>query len=336
MNNQRGETMISALIAALIVGLVAVLLISVYEQATVVWTRSKIIRETENIMRQVQTIFENRDMCDNSLRNTDNTRISWNGRSVERVGRIEAQPGTAIATVGMQVTPNLRIREMFVRPRDVDGNNLISGNEGMNPGILVRHQGFDHYVFAGEVGIQFEIVTPDATLGTAGGSLATMSGGMVRTIPILLAVANAGPNVGRIVACDLNDESSPNLACTDEQLNASGTNCPVPQPWQSSCTRYTYVNEINALGNPICGCTLICHTLAWSEPQMGQCSPGPTLPAGAPPCQQAVIDSMTPPNPVVKCTRAERGNFCYFKRLYTASAGAGCPNTYEMLRSQCK
>lgn len=307
--NERGESIISVLVSAAIVGILVMTIISLYQMYSSMSVKSTGSREAELLANRVRGIVGHRGFCVDALGGQ-----VWNGTTAtDVVIQNKMNPSKPIAYSGMDLTGTngaLRLQRIYLRVPDHNKN--LNWTDDPNPGhpVVIGTQTYTSYF--GELVMNFG----------SGSNASKDTISLQRVAPIVLTVNSSGA----IINCDPNDESSEISTCDSAKAALGAHPCPSPVP--SNCSAIFYVYGIS-YGNPLCGCSLSCTGPVWRVAGLYRCfkagfKSNPKCPAG-----------VTTTSSTVSC-KGKEGSICYLAQKRSAGSSCFATMTWEEYRFVCK
>lgn len=308
LKNERGEGIISGLVAAAILGVVVLIVATLYDLASNSMIKSATIREVDTLQKRITGLLKQKTHCEAAI-----VPLNWDGISASTVPVIRQPEAGDEITPGMPINNGrLFIDRIILRPPDWNRNDVV---DDPNPPVTTVIDGVNFETYVGEILITFRRPT---------GVRDPVGEVRPRSISVLMTI---NPSTNQVQFCDLNDEATIveggpihpiNPNCTIDQALADGdtaANCSPTFPGE--CTVYAYAERIDASGEPRCRCKNVCAKPVWTEYEStGRCvaaSASRSCPPGA--------EGPTPPNPYIEC-RGRVGHYCYIP-VDNASCGSG-------------
>lgn len=274
--SSRGVSLISALVAVALVGIMVLVLASMYENAAKVMQRSSMQREADNLYKYTAGILAQKGLCDNALRTTaaggPGALITWINRNIKQdvnfvVQSNGAAPVSVIASASAAPNPvtgrpynelvqnGLFVREIYVRSRDLNGDNVPDAPiETASQEHDATHDTLINYTsILAELVIEFR--GPVDGLGNPVPGTQWIGGAFrQRAIPFVAKI-NAANQIER---CDFMVSQNLNIVCNEAtaalHLFPCGT-CTAPLVAKEKILNW---GGYDVNGNPICKCTQIC------------------------------------------------------------------------------
>ncbi len=269
LGSNRGVSIISALISVAIVGVLVLILATMYENMGKVMRRSSMQREVDNLQKKVQDLMAQRLFCGNALRTSGGGLINWpkpyTQRTIDMVvmnDSISAPYAVASSVAGAnKITDGLFIDKISLQTRDLNGD----GFPDPATEVKVKFQGQDFVNVPAELRIEFRGPVDGANKPIPGTEW--MGGAFKPRIIPFVAVVDIANN---IVRCDDSIAGSRQSECysgntlVDQQranFDSGHAACPpatCPAELPKDLGSVVFLRGFTSTGQPLCDCQRIC------------------------------------------------------------------------------
>lgn len=244
-------TLVSVLIASALIGMLAVILATLFGTMAGYMNRSTTQTDIDQAVSYIYGILADRNLCNNALR-TGGAKVNWNFASTPSrdVGEIRVDPNGTGGTIAIQTpktfSPSLKLLSMSLREPD------ISKGEAGKVRTKIVKSGKTYDSISARLVLNFE--TPK-----------NMPGGVLRERYINLTLGIDASTHDIEFCYPQADTSLQEFTCDLATLNSQTApynrpDCPDPaaSPSTTYCTKLYYVSEFSDVGKPICSCQLVC------------------------------------------------------------------------------
>jgi hypothetical protein len=280
-------TLVSVLVAVALLGILAATLAAIFGNMSGLYVRSNVGSEVQNMTRLVQSVVNQPNLCDYSLRATAyaatapntpyladwvwDTSVPANSLPGFRIplDHIEINPGGTYSSqalvlhAGDTISPNLIIKNIYLRPSDPAMGEAASVVSKMKVKVGTPAVSKTFTTISAKLVLEYSV--PGGTLGVAAGG--SLKPGVV-DVTLQLDPGNgyafAGCYQGQTI-------QAVNVVCSS--TNFKPPDCPAPT---EPCSKMYYVSGFDDDGNAICRCQIVCDRGGFKKaPTVGP-GPGPS------------------------------------------------------------
>lgn len=268
-----GMSLISVLVSVAIMAVLGAVLTTLFGNMGSLMIRANVTADADNLVRYVQDILSQPNLCGNALVNAAGTNITFgttNPSSVA-VDHVQIWDGTASPkTLALQsnssISPQLRVTNIILR------EPILALNEGApsRVPIVQTPAGGGPAVALLAITTKLEI---DYQIGDSTGTAIKLAGGGIKskTAELVVVVPVGG---GPIQSCYQDQKTQAvSIACSGPG-NLTGPDCLPPG---AGCHKFYYISGFDLGGLPICKCTQVCNGFGatGSAVPIGPGAPGP-------------------------------------------------------------
>lgn len=255
IGNSRGISLVAALIAVAVVGMLAATIATLADNMTLFMKRANINAEADNLQRFIQGLMSQTNLCKRALRmGDDTTMVTWPAPGATNpVGRVllvqlDGAGGTipiVVAAPGMRIAPGLLVSGLRVRAVDTNGNGVADGPDISSQATRIGDQ--DRFVYRAQLLIHLRY--DDTVLNLLGGWALRE-----RVVNFNAGVGNNGGG-DVILDCDAADTIPLFKRCPASDPTACGAAInPFTDFAGDPCPWYGYVGGFLPDGTPSCTC----------------------------------------------------------------------------------
>lgn len=265
--NQKGLTLIEIMISVSILGIVSLVLMTIFNLFNSTHNRANLVGDADELARMIQAVMDRPELCKHALRSSGNNLIRFDGSQEVNVTTIVAvdpsDPSNMAKTIRIasmvadgshRVNPQLYIKRIFVRPGGTPSSN-----------IMIRKGGSNKPYRAHIAQLVVEFFKPGEVPGSGLPKIGSPgSGGSIKDLVLPVRIASAASGPPTVDECSVVQVSLKDVKCDQDIVQ----DCAGAPP-ATGCTKIYFVAGFDVNGTPDCRCQWSCGAGSGSSSNAG-------------------------------------------------------------------